>query len=151
MEDGKSADWKEVILHISGGGSDLGSLGSAIITSFLGLSFAAVHVLAWNFSFPTERESDLWRAASIFTVLGGFFAHSIISMINRTLLGERLPHRGVGFAAIMVKTWDVLGYPLFLVYSISRCFLLFEAFYSLRSLPADTYDMVTWSQYIPHF
>ncbi|KAH8827159.1 hypothetical protein DL96DRAFT_1605741 [Flagelloscypha sp. PMI_526] len=144
------SDWRSIVLHISGGVRTFASIGSALSVMTLGMLFGAVHVLAWEFSFPTTIESQLWRAASIFTVLGGFFAHSIISMINRTLHGKSLPHRGDGAAAIAIRIWDLAGWPMFLVYFFSRCYLIFESFYSLRSLPADTFHMVSWSRFIPH-
>ncbi|CAM6088010.1 unnamed protein product [Calypogeia fissa] len=127
------------------------ALGVGIESGFLGLSlggtvFGAIHLLAWNLSFPTHLEKTLWRISSItsttipfvmllFFVNGEWFKYpvdlpSINKEINGTILGT------------------IVG-TIISLYIICRLYILVEIFRSLGFLSAGTF-VTTWSTYIPH-
>ena len=44
----------------------------------------------------------------------------------------------------------VFCYALLLFYVFGRCFIVIEAFISLRSLPEQAFQTPSWTQWIPH-
>ncbi|KAF1999590.1 hypothetical protein P154DRAFT_576771 [Amniculicola lignicola CBS 123094] len=103
--------------------------------------FGACHLIGWNAHFPTPIERILWRAGSISCcvfpiVLFLATFDSLKDRIQDTTVGE-----WVGY--IVVGTCLAL-------YVIVRVYLMFEAFFALRSVAGDVYDGVQWSNYIPH-
>lgn len=86
------------------------------------LSFAAIHVAAWNYEFPTMAERTIWRVAS---TLNGV----LVFCIWRPIVFNRGLTKPDGSLL-------VLGRLLIL---ILRVFLLVESFASLRSAPVGIY------------
>lgn len=111
-----------------------GAIGAAV--------FGGVHVLAWNFAFPTRIELICWRYASVYSAA---FPLSLVFIIGIPLILHEcvgLPHEG-----------EVLGFFLFflftLLYIVARLFILVEIFRTLSFLPAGSF-VATWSTNIPH-
>ncbi|KAE9365107.1 hypothetical protein N431DRAFT_549410 [Stipitochalara longipes BDJ] len=112
--------------------------------------FGAIHVAAWNFSFPNQMERNLWRTASVLCtalplivylfLCAGFFI--VWSLIVRLSGSERDPkyfiYFGMGFIAVTS-----------LIYLLARLFILIEVFRTLFFLSPDVY-LSTWATNIPH-
>lgn len=96
--------------------------------------FAGIHVIAWNFHFPTSIEMWLWRASSILCSV-------LVLIISLGAL--------IGGDVDGAKRW------FFLVcaglYIFCRIYMFVEMFVSLRSVPASVYQTPKWSQYFPAF
>lgn len=128
--------------------------------------YGSMHLMGWNFAFPTHIERLCWRTAAItiFATTFLFWAvdrgeawyfdkeyltwHYLI-MCERSPANENIgrdPNRG--FHAPM---WVLLTH-LFIAmcYTTARLYLLFEGFYGLRRLPKSTFQSVDWTQVIPH-
>jgi len=56
---------------------------------FFVLSFSAIFMLAWNFHFPTATEQILWRSASIYILVFGFWGSLTIGVWDRFLLERK--------------------------------------------------------------
>ena len=55
---------------------------------FVTLAFAAIHLIGWNFTFPTRAEAYLWRTSSL-VVLVTIFVFLVLGMIaNRSRFGS---------------------------------------------------------------
>ena len=112
-------------------------------------AFSLLHLIAWNFEFPTEAERHLWRwtCVSMGVVLGGGCLVEAGSIIfsNYTSTGLttlrsyklRWPHNMMFFI------------PGFMYFS-SRLIVIVEIVISLRSLPDGCYKTVQWWQAVPH-
>jgi hypothetical protein len=103
-----------------------------------GAAFSALHIAAWNWNFPTTIERSLWRISS----LG--------ATVACILVGSLLPFMGTGskwWQRMMVIFFIM---PLWGLYMIARGILLIQGFISLRSMPIEVYQDVTWTSYIPH-
>ena len=96
--------------------------------------FGAIHLLGWQFHFPTEVESWLWRTTSIACVVMplGFLAENFWELL-------------------LDKYYDGVYMPLLGVYVLCRLYMMVEMFVSLRAVPADVYKTPQWSQYFPSF
>jgi len=93
--------------------------------------------------------------------------YSLASFQSHTIDTRELDQMSIGFSLIYLaqpgaknggRTMHMSAVPSFsimVIISLIPCivakfFCLFECFFSLRKLPADTYDNVQWSSYLPH-
>jgi hypothetical protein len=113
--------------------------------------FGSLHMIAWNFDFPTATEKVLWRIASTMCtflpvfLFGTMMGSAFFPPIPRTL------SRRTRKLLILLCWWK--DYPLvwgiWSLYFAARCYLLVEIFRSLCFLPADAY-ISTWASNVPH-
>ena len=103
--------------------------------------FGAVHVVGWNFSFPTRGEQIAWRAASLYTACFG------ITFILSAVLGI-FASRAVGLVYDTGERWWVC--MISWLYLLARLFIVVEIIRTLFFLPPDAY-VSTWVLNLPHF
>ena len=102
--------------------------------------YSCLHLLAWNFHFPTQVEQTLWRINCIIMITTAFIFFSCqvcqgLSCLSRLLIGwKAFP----ASAAVVI-------------YTAARMYIAVECFVSLRSLPIGAFYSVQWSNFIPHF
>jgi hypothetical protein len=104
-----------------------------------GILFGAIHMAAWNLTFPTLIEQTLWRMTSI-------MATTLPGVMYLCLLLQQffLPHY---FLPVnLIKIWNIFFGTLYLM---ARAFLLVEIFRTLFYLPEDAY-VTTWASNFPH-
>lgn len=97
--------------------------------------FGAIHCLAWNSPFPTPQERLAWRICS--AALTGLPALGFALLVGGWRSGMILGRLGTMFVA---------G-----AYVLARITIIVLAFIGLRVLPADAFETVSWSIYLPHF
>ncbi|KAF8657420.1 hypothetical protein AX16_002217 [Volvariella volvacea WC 439] len=120
-----------------------------IYGSIVGIIFGGIHLIAWNFQFPTATELWLWRAFSlVLTIIPLLLAASSTTFLafhktdNSSLQKiYRLIGRLLEVPAIL------LGAPL---YFAARIVILFLALFTLRNLSDSAYANVRWTEFIPH-
>ena len=110
-----------------------------ILFLFFACGFGALHCLAWNSPFPTSKEKLAWRICSVTTtafpaVFGLKFCS--IEDIDNDLLENVL---------------SIILMLIGVVYIIGRVTIIVLAFMTLRALPADAFQTVSWNNYFPHF
>ena len=103
------------------------------------MAFCALHLAAWNWSFPSQVEQWLWRGAA----LGATSATLPVAIL--------LPFLGTGG-----KTWQnrvVVGivFPICGLYMLCRVILIVQVFLCFRAMPAAVYANVGWIYYLPRF
>ncbi|KAF8127434.1 hypothetical protein EV363DRAFT_1266966 [Boletus edulis] len=96
-----------------------------------------LHLIAWNFDFPTETEKMLWRIASL-VLAGGPLAFVGTAIISSDWKGWAEDAR------------DVIWVFLCILGVVSRMLLVALMLSSLRSLPCSAYQTVSWTAYVPH-
>jgi hypothetical protein len=147
--------WRSVVIHrmqANAKPSDLHLNGFAFLLASI---FGGIHLASWNFDFPTHLEQRLWRLAAIFALICGASFHILANTLRRLLQGKFAPKREdpalAEHTSIAILLWlyDYLGYLLLPMYAFSRVYIIFEAVYSLRSLPSRAFDLPSWVQYIP--
>ncbi|KAL0945446.1 hypothetical protein HGRIS_000938 [Hohenbuehelia grisea] len=91
--------------------------------------FGALHIVAWNFTFPTHVEQLLWRISS-----------AVLTAI------------ALGLCALSYTSWThpVVSVLFMGLYCIARLILAVEVFALLRSLPPKALQDVGWVKYLPH-
>lgn len=119
-------------LSLQSGASGLeNSVWVNITGSVICLAFAALHIAAWNFYFPSSTEQLLWRFSSVMcTVL--VTAH-------------------VAFVVLLdTREWHERALGIIMsLYVLVRTYMFVEMFVSLRAVPESVYQTVDWSQYFP--
>jgi hypothetical protein len=105
------------------------------------LVVGGIHCAAWEFVFPTPTEQLLWRIASIFVTVVPVVEAAAIYHVNECSYSTG--------AAIMVFG-GVIEFALPVSYALMRLFLIVEMFLSLRRVPSEVYQQISWVDFIPH-
>lgn len=129
----------------SGGGGD----GILLMTLILSTTvFGAIHLVAWDFSFPTPFELFLWRGASSYLVLFSvlMFGSMWASVPAMNKADENGWHKtGIFIGNITFSLY--VGLPI--LYVFCRLLIIVEMFRCLLFLPPDAY-IATMASNIPH-
>ncbi|KUI56207.1 hypothetical protein VP1G_03619 [Cytospora mali] len=152
-----------------------------------GFIYGGLHLLAWEASFTSKAESDLWRIAALslacsgllvpITHAEGVFMDAIspwLMMDEEDRDAEEAKHlaqkaQSIGRLAGWRRYWWVLYKWCFLwmievfrvlkvasivilalVYIGLRVFIFAECLVNVSHLPPSAYEVVNWSQYVPH-
>jgi hypothetical protein len=109
---------------------------SFLIVAVIATAFGAIHLIAWNFAFPTHTEQIMWRASAL--------AVTAVPSLLAVLM----------FMTVLEIDVDgILGLAMLLsipVYTIGRLILLAIALSSLRNVPPSALQVVNWTTFIPH-
>lgn len=142
---------------------------------FATLLFTGLHILGWNFAFPSQLEQTLWRVSSLilFGVTAAFWV--LETMASWVRLGrwkwlylrlcqpdklhdferardERLnqsrKEKTRTELPLPWEFWCIL--PVAILYGLARLYQVVEAFLQLRDVDASVFVHVSWSVYLPH-
>lgn len=111
---------------------------STCLTLALILPYGGWHILAWNFSFPTNVELILWRICAILTAV------SILCFAFALVVNEHFKSidNTTVFSIVMLISVGV--------YTLARVVITVEVFIDLRALPPDAFKTVRWTTFVPH-
>ena len=112
------------------------------ICVILSTSFGAIHCAGWHSPFPSHAEMVIWRVCAVMiTALPTPWIWLLRLYLE--VRSYRVP-RHIG------KLRNVI---IFLggLYVVARVMLIVLAFTTLRALPAETYETVEWTRYLPNF
>lgn len=131
--------WREYV-PFTGSGDSLDSRNNVYMPLFLILPilFGAIHIAAWNNTLPSQLELWMWRSSSVLCS-GIFLVFATICFMIRHFFWKRAEYLN-----------DLLINFAFIIYIIVRIYIIFEVFFSMRTLPYSAYDTVNWSAYVPH-
>jgi hypothetical protein len=143
------------------------------------IAYAALHLIGWNFVFPSRIESLCWRLSSsimtgtllFFWVFETIAARQRFHRWDKYLIWLRLMkplqatqtqlHKEIdpddAFEQEQKKSkpipfWEAgLFIMVILTYLVARGYMIIEAFYSLRELPLGAYMEVDFSRSFPHW
>ena len=115
---------------------------------------SAIHLLGWNFQYPSEVERTLWRAATLSLLSVSGVSVGVVRILavvgykgqyNMTILWVNRRRESSALAL-----WDC-----FLIFCTAglvlvRGYVIVEALMSFRCLPKDVYRDLDWPDFIPH-
>lgn len=131
-------------IHLDAELTEQSARGPLVRTAFASASsvflFGLIHLIGWNFTFPTEVEKLLWHASSIITAVGIPVAVVINVGLESILLGQNW------FRDVLR---GLVVYASFTPFVVARIFILVEVFRSLAFLPPGTF-VTTWASELPH-
>ncbi|KAG1805280.1 hypothetical protein EV424DRAFT_1493722 [Suillus variegatus] len=106
--------------------------------------FGSVHCMAWFFAFPTYYEQVLWRTSAV-AITSTPCVEPCVLYVEDILgdfdISNRLYVTRIFSSAILI-------FPI--VYITGRGILLVLMFTTLRNLPPDVYQAVSWTALVPH-
>lgn len=109
--------------------------------------FGCIHLIAWNFVFPTKTEQLLWRIAAMITT-----TTPLLSVAIAIILGIEL-RRDVARACFgpgeLSTYWWLLLELMAVPYVAARLYILVEIFRTLYFLPPTAY-VATWTTNAPY-
>ena len=114
---------------------------NAIYLGLLTMGFAAIHCIAWNYSFPTIAEAWIWRILMLVSIVFG-----IGILVLSTPVGQGFYNSD----RTWLMTQRLVG-PLAQIYLAGRLFMIVECIISFRDAPSSVYQQIDWSAYVPHF
>ncbi len=110
----------------------------SIFVGGVGAAFSAVHLVAWNWDFPSPLIRILWRAFALTAVVTSI---SLCLFLLLTKTDQPFIQGVVGLG----------GGGCVLLYCASRLAILVLTLYCFSSMPASVYDQVDWVGFLPHF
>lgn len=105
------------------------------------LVVGGIHCAAWEFVFPTPTEQLLWRIASIFVTVAPVVEAAAIYHVNK---------RSYSMGDVIAVFAGAIEIVLPVSYALMRLFLIAEMFISLRRVPSEVYQQISWVDFIPH-
>lgn len=114
-----------------------------IVFALFGVIFGGLHCIGWNFTYPTEKEQNLWRATSLAITA----IPVIVAPIDYVLENFELKE---GSGRIVRFALDLVMTVLLFAYVPARLSLIAQALSLLRNQPQSAFLAVNWTQYIPH-
>ena len=112
-----------------------------IILTFIAPLFGAIHCLAWDAPFPTPKEALAWRICAVATTSLPLVESALVLLDLRGVIDldteESIVHQSIAATPIIL-------------YAIARITLITLAFMSLRALPADAFQTIAWTNYVPN-
>lgn len=110
--------------------------------------YGGTHLAAWNAYFPTTSERLIWRIAALTLMSVPLWGGLWMLWWKGVRSNRRILY------PIRNGDLDIVAAPMFFAvmvgYIISRCYFLMESLVSLRLLPADAYQTVSWTAVLPH-
>ncbi|KAH8895895.1 hypothetical protein GQ53DRAFT_804068 [Thozetella sp. PMI_491] len=130
------------VLHDDSRVKDLG------IYNFMGASFSAIHLAAFNWEFPQPLIQTLWRYFSVAALVSAVYP--VFVVIFFSYVGKQLST----FGSWMERAYRVARYILYVLVVInlvSRLALVALTCYCFTSMPASVYTDIDWTIWYPHF
>ncbi|KAK6076224.1 hypothetical protein SCUP234_07392 [Seiridium cupressi] len=130
----------------------------ALVTWFITVLHPAIHMVKWNFEFPTLLEQYVWRFSSA-SLLAVLFVWGVVEVLSVkpgldftvTLLGIWVNETTRQDSWWRSRALDFPGAMSSLLYFVARTALIVETILSLRQMPLSAFQTVIFSQYMPHF
>lgn len=121
-----------------------------IVTSAIATLFGAIHLIAWQFRFPTLAERWIWRGSAFLItaiplILLGRSVVRYRTFTNLKKANGRFTGRKV---RTLISFWVVV--VMCPIYAIARIVLLAQAFVALRHLEPRATAVVDWTKFLPH-
>lgn len=125
---------------------------SVLIHWYVALPFyllAGLNFAAWHAIFPTDIEKTLWRCSVIVylvcMMIWGHFELALQALEGSTKpVVARMNSYKLRFPAALL-----FWVPVLIAFTARMC-IMGETFASLRAMPADVYQDIEWTNFIPH-
>ncbi|PVI02225.1 hypothetical protein DM02DRAFT_613069 [Periconia macrospinosa] len=126
--------------------SNLPNFCSSIALYASSAAFSAIHLAAYNWTFPYPVVQTLWRTFSL-AALGSSMLPMVINTIVR-ILPDSWYEKIVKWAD---RVLGAITIGALLVNVLSRLALIGLTFYCFTSMPVSVYSDLDWTKFLPHF
>ncbi|CCF33563.1 hypothetical protein CH063_05726 [Colletotrichum higginsianum] len=122
----------------------------SLIGILLPFIYSGLHLVAWNYEFPTTAEGIMWKVACIVSCNPiGWVLIFIMARIIEFKIGDKDDY-DVLLHVIIYVILEIVFAAFILLKVSGRVFLAVESFASIRRLPIGAYSMPVWLQMLPH-
>lgn len=111
--------------------------------------YGGIHLTAWDFTFPTDIEHLLWKAACLYIIVT-FPLVVCIALLGVLILNHLDIPQYSSTASMGDSLYYSIGVILLIGYIFARFYIVLEALISLRKAPIGVYWTPAWLQMIPH-
>lgn len=117
---------------------------------------AGIHLIGWNFEFPTRAESLIWRTSSVTLLIVMILGGAIPVLSTRPWFDFSFNLLWIWVRDAKKSTWirrwlfEIFVDFAYFVYIIARVLMFAEIFASFRGLPESCYQEVSWTAFWPH-
>ncbi|TFK61560.1 hypothetical protein BDN72DRAFT_849562 [Pluteus cervinus] len=127
-----------------------------LMSSVIGMTFGAIHFIAWDSHFPTHVELIIWRSSSLVVLVIPFFI-GLFGVLLRDWDFDPTKDHAMGaktYGPVVTAILRPIRWVLYvlgpILYILARVSLIVLAFISLRDLQPKVLQNVAWTSYIPH-
>lgn len=111
------------------------------------LIFGSLHLVAWDFEYPSSLQKTLWKASTIATLTT---IPALVLFDDIIWLTMKLPPEWSFLKYSVLTLISIVGETLcWSVFIAARLFILWESVNSLRYQPPETFRS-TWAANVPH-
>ncbi|KAI0871618.1 hypothetical protein GGS24DRAFT_492119 [Hypoxylon argillaceum] len=123
--------------------------------------FGGIHLIAWNFEFPSYPELILWRVSSLTSSILPLITLGLNIYLNYRLTTHPTKHL-IPWLSENLEPLEALRGPFWesvceflvlgtgIIYVASRLIILVLLFTSLRPAPKGIYDNTPWTRFLPN-
>lgn len=124
------------------------------VVTLLGMVVGVVSCLFWSWGhFPSDTARMVWRISSLTTAAFCGLFLIIMTVISLSQLWNQVAFNNIveAIADLFIYTGVFIFLIAFMPYTVARIIVLLESFVCLQSLPREAFEIVAWTNYIPHF
>jgi len=124
---------------------DTGDAVPLAVFAIFGAVFGGIHLIGWNFTYPTLVERTLWRVSAILiTVIPTYviLTEKLLRYLSGTVRW--------GQNHIFVLFLSCIAVFLLMIYIFARFSLIIQSVVSLRRQPPSAFHPVDWVTFFPH-
>jgi hypothetical protein len=132
-----------------------GDVVPGVVFATFGAIFGGIHLIGWNFTYPTLIEQMVWRvSALLITVIPSYLifcehlARYSWGFEPHTPEAQQLEIRGFGPKLVLFLV--LIALFLIIVYVFARLTLVVQSFVLMRKQPASAFCSVDWTLFFPH-
>ena len=122
------------------------------------VAYFGIHLVGWDFVFPSRTEQILWRASTLMLLSLAVFYFFLVatgivlaSYIARSIFKNNEATTPLEVASLLPRWLAVIIHlPFIAVYCLARSYIIVEGFVNLRALPVTVFASVDWLNYVPH-
>ncbi|CAM1502652.1 Fc.00g074280.m01.CDS01 [Cosmosporella sp. VM-42] len=115
-----------------------------LVFRIVATAFSAIHLVAWNWDFPSPPVRTLWRVFAVGCAANGplLIFGNVVGIVHDWKRPRSVEKTGLGFMGGCVAILTII---LGVTYVVMRLGLLVLTFYCLSSMPEDVYQTVDWT------
>ncbi|TDL14701.1 hypothetical protein BD410DRAFT_902936 [Rickenella mellea] len=126
---------------------------AALASATIATIFGALHCIAWSFQYPSHEIAILWRTCSLLITCLPFtlvFCAKLTAILDN-LIGEHNID-GIVYGIVCIPFFAAMAVLIVspFIYVAARVTLLVEAFLLLKTHHPDVFQVIQWTNFIPH-
>ncbi|KAJ0414206.1 hypothetical protein BJY00DRAFT_295527 [Aspergillus carlsbadensis] len=124
-------------------------LARSVVFHTSAVAFSAIHLIAWNWEFPSPVVCNLWRAFSLGAACIPLITFPLAAPIGLCMI-YLVDSESVWTKAMLRALYAIFS-VMAVAYVICRLGIIVLIFYCFTAMPASVYETASWHSVFPHF